>query len=189
MTEIKKMITGLNYDALDPEVMAQRMRAHDLCHELSELRPSDLEGQKLIVKRLMPNAAEGIVITPPFFCDYGWNLRIGIKFYCNTGCTFLDAAPITIGDHVLVGPNVQLYTATHALDADERAALVQWAQPIYIGDKVWIGGAAIVCPGVSIGSGSVIGAGSMVVKDIPENALAAGNPCRVIRILETRKTM
>ncbi len=184
MTEKEKMIAGLNYDALNEDVLAARTYAHDLCHALSQVRPSDLNGKDVILKKLIPHAGKGMFITPPFFCDYGWNLHIGKHFYCNTGCIILDAAPVTIGDHVLLGPNVQIYTATHALDPDERAALVESAVPITIGNKVWIGGGAILCPGVNIGDGSIIGAGSVVTRDIPPYVIAVGNPCRIVRSLK-----
>lgn len=181
LTEKEKMCAGEVYDALDAELLRERMRAHDLCHALSQVRPSDLQAKDAIVRELLPNMGDKAFITPPFFCDYGWNIFIGKHFYCNTGCVILDSAPVHIGNHVMLAPNVQIYTATHALDPDERAALVEWAKPVRIGDKVWIGGNATICPGVSIGEGAVIGAGSVVTKDIPAGVIAGGNPCRIIR--------
>ncbi len=181
MTEMEKMISGANYDCLDKEIINARIRAHDLCHELSQCVPSDVNRKESILRRLLPHACKERIITPPFFCDYGWNIHIGEKFYCNTGCIILDAAPVTIGNHVLLGPNVQIYTATHALDPDERANLSQWALPIKIGNKVWIGGGAILCPGVTIGDECVIGAGSVVTHDVPPGWICAGVPCRKIR--------
>lgn len=181
MSEKEKMIAGENYDASEATLLAERMRAHDLCHALSQVKPSDLAAKDAIIRQLLPHAGEGLFITPPFFCDYGWNIHIGKNFYSNTGCVILDPGPVYIGDHVMLAPGVHIYTAAHAMDPDERAALVEFAKPVRIGDKVWIGGQAVVCPGVSIGEGTVIGAGSVVTKDIPANVVAAGNPCRVIR--------
>lgn len=181
MTEIEKMIAGEKYDALDAEIIAQRMRAHDLCHALSLIKPSDLEGKNAIMRELLPNAPKSSFITPPFFCDYGWNITLGKQFYCNTGCVILDGAPVKIGEHVLLAPNVHIYTATHAINPDERSALIQWTEPVCIGNKVWVGGNSTICPGVTIGDGSIIGAGSVVTKDIPANVVAGGSPCRIIR--------
>ena len=181
MTEREKMTAGLDYDAQNAELVAARLRAQDLCHALARALPSDSAAQARILAELLPHAGPGCVITPPFFCDYGWNIRLGAGFYCNTGCVILDGAAVSIGDHALLGPNVQIYTARHPLDPDLRAAGIESAAPVTIGDKVWIGGAAVILPGVSIGDGAVIGAGSVVTKDIPARVIAAGNPCRVLR--------
>lgn len=183
MTEKDKMISGQLYDPMDPELIQGRELAHDLCHEMGMLKPSDRDTLDKVSARLLPNSAPFIFITPPFFCDYGWNIYAGQSFYCNTGCVILDCAPVKIGDHVLFGPNVQIYTALHPLDPDERADL-EYALPVTIGDKVWIGGGSIVCAGVNIGNGVVIGAGSVVTRSIPDYSLAVGNPCRVIRSLK-----
>lgn len=182
-TEKEKMLAGEAYNASAPVLLRERMRAHDLCHELSQIKPSDLAAKKRILDELLPHTGEGLFITPSFFCDYGWNISIGKNFYANTGCVILDVAPVTIGDDVMLAPHVQIYAATHAMDPDERAALVEFGKPVWIGNKVWIGGNATICPGVRIGDGSVIGAGSVVTKDIPAGVAAAGNPCRVIRTL------
>lgn len=183
MTELEKMTNGEPYDALAQEVSNARLRAHDLCHQLLMSAPSDLDARKQILKDLLPHAAEDAVITPPFFCDYGWNIHIGKRFYCNAGCVILDGAPVTIGDYVLLGPNVQIYTPIHDLDPERRAALIQWTGTVNVGDNVWIGGGAIICPNVSIEANSVIGAGSVVTRDIPAGVLAAGNPAKVIKKL------
>jgi Acetyltransferase (isoleucine patch superfamily) len=181
LTEKEKMCAGEAYNASEAELTRERMRAHDLCHALSQIKPSDLEAKDVLVRELLPNLGEGAFITAPFFCDYGWNITTGKRFYCNTGCVILDCAPVHMGDNVLLAPNVQIYTATHALDPDERAALGEWAKSVRIGNNVWIGGNATICPGVSIGDGTVIGAGSVVTKDIPAGVIAGGNPCRIIR--------
>ena len=181
MSEKRKMISGEPYDASEAELYKERMLAHDLCHALSQVRPSDLETKNEILRRLFPNAREGLFITPPFFCDYGWNITTGRHFYCNAGCVILDPAPVFIGDYVKFGPGVHIYTATHPVDPDERAAFIEFAKPVRIGDKVWVGGNVTICPGVEIGENTVIGAGSVVTKNIPANVIAAGNPCRVIK--------
>lgn len=181
LSEKEKMIAGAKYNAGDAELLRARMRAHDLCHALSQVKPSDLKAKADILQQLLPYAGEGLFITPAFFCDYGWNITTGKDFYCNTGCVILDCAPVHIGDSVLLAPGVHIYTATHSLEPNERADAVEWAEPVHIGNKVWIGGHATVCPGVNIGDGVVIGAGSVVTKNIPANVIAAGNPCRVIR--------
>lgn len=183
MTEREKMIAGLNYNPLDEELNILRLRAADLCHELGRLWPSDREGHRAIIRELLPQAPLDAIITPPFFCDYGFNISIGRRFYCNMGCVILDGGQVCIGDYVMLGPHVQLYTPIHALEPEARTALEQHTEPVRIGNKVWIAGGSIVCPGVSIGEGSVIGAGSVVTRDIPSGVLAAGNPCRVIREL------
>jgi len=186
MTEKEKMVSGVCYDCLDTEIFEARQHAHDLCHELSLCKPSDLARKAKLLRELLPHAESDMFITPPFFCDYGSNITIGSHFYCNTGCVILDAAPVRIGKHVLLGPNVQIYTATHAIDPDEWAALVQSALPVRIDDKVWIGGGAIVCPGVHIGEGSVIGAGSVIVSDIPSFFIAVGNPCTPVKPIKRK---
>lgn len=183
MTELEKMVNGFNYDALDDELMSARTRAQDLCQALRMIKPSDFEGRQRVIRMLLPHAQDDTFITPPFFCDYGFNIHFGKHFYCNTGCTILDGAPVTIGDYVLFGPNVQIYTPVHALNPEDRTALIQSAAPIVIKSQVWIGGGAVICAGVTIGEGSVIGAGSVVTRDIPDRVLAAGNPCKVIRPL------
>ncbi|MDL2279608.1 sugar O-acetyltransferase [Desulfovibrio sp. OttesenSCG-928-G11] len=182
-SEKEKMIAGELYDASDPQLVTERMRASDLCRDLSWMRPSDLEARKALLEQLLPHAGAGLFVTPPFFCDYGWNIRVGRNFYCNSGCVILDPAPVSIGDDVKLGPGVHIYTAAHAIDPEARARLEEFARPVSIGNMVWIGGNATLCPGVSIGGGSIVGAGSVVTKDIPAMVIAAGNPCRVIRAI------
>lgn len=180
MTEKEKMIAGKNYNPLDDELVNERERAHDLCHLLRVTRPSDKEAIAEILVSLFRSPCGDIYITPPFFCDYGFNIKLGKGFYCNTDCVMLDCAPINIGENVFLGPNVQIYTPVHPLNADERLR-VEFALPVNIGDNVWIGGGAIICPGVTVGARSVIGAGSVVTRNIPADSLAVGNPCRVIK--------
>ena len=137
-----------------------------------------------IIRELFDGADDTIWIEPPFYCDYGSNIALGSKVFFNFNCIILDPAPVTIGSNVLFGPAVQVYTATHPLSASERRTWREFAQPVEIGSDVWVGGGAIICPGVRIGSRSVIGAGSVVTRNIPEDVFAAGNPCRIIRQLD-----
>jgi maltose O-acetyltransferase len=139
----------------------------------------------MVVQKLLPNAGIDLWIQPPFYCDYGTNIILGDKVFFNFNCVVLDVTYVRIGSRSLFGPNVQIYTATHPLDFKTRASGLEYAKPITIGEDVWIGGSAVICPGVTIGDRTVIGAGSVVTKDIPSDVFAAGNPCRVIRSLDT----
>ncbi len=177
------MLAGELYDALDPQLAAERVQARLLIKELNDSREDQVAERSSILKNLLPNAGSGLWLQPPFYCDYGYNLNIGDKVFFNFNCVVLDVAEVCIGSRTLIGPNVQIYTATHPMDHKERASGLEFARPITIGEDVWIGGSAVICPGVSIGDRSVIGAGSVVTKDIPEDVFAAGNPCRVIRQL------
>ena len=184
MTERDRMLAGEPYDPLDPELVASRLHARRLCHVLNHAPADASEERARVVRALLPHAAADVWIEPPFHCDYGAQVRAGVRVFFNFGCVVLDVADVTIGDRVLFGPAVQLYTATHPMRASERARGLEMGRPIAIGDDAWIGGAAVVCPGVTIGAGAVIGAGSVVTRDIPAHVFAAGNPCRVIRALE-----
>ena len=179
-SEKEKMLLGELYNALDPELTRERQRARELCRELQASAPGDALARRRIMDALFGVATEAW-IEPPFYCDYGRNITLGGKVFFNFNCVVLDVMPVRIGDHTLFGPAVQIYTATHPLDADERRSGLEYAKPVAIGRDVWVGGAAVVCPGVTIGEGAVIGAGSVVTRDVPANSFAAGNPCRVIR--------
>ncbi|MDL2272870.1 sugar O-acetyltransferase [Desulfovibrio sp. OttesenSCG-928-I05] len=183
MTEKEKMIRGENYDASDPALVAERLHAQALSQRYNTLAPDDRDGKESTLRLLLPNAGNDAYITAPFLCDYGYNIYTGERFYANKNCIILDVAPVRIGHDVKLGPMVQIYTATHPLDPEERASGIESGKEIVIGDKVWIGGGSVLCPGVSIGEGTVIGAGSVVTKDIPARVVAVGNPCRVIRSL------
>lgn len=176
------MLAGELYDPLDPQLDAERRRSRDLCGRLNETGEHEKNRRRAILEDLF-GAVTDAWVQPPFYCDYGTNVSLGRKVFFNFNCVLLDVAPITIGDHVLFGPAVQVYTASHPFSATERRAGLECAEPISIGDDVWIGGGAIVCPGVTIGCRSIIGAGSVVTNDIPADVMAAGNPCRVIRRL------
>ncbi|WP_349264124.1 sugar O-acetyltransferase [Longimicrobium sp.] len=184
MTEKEKMLAGELYDAADPQLVAERRRARDLLYALNASRDGQRELRMDIVRRLMGAVGEGAWIEPPFFCDYGGNIRLGDRVFFNFNCVVLDVAQVTIGSDVMFGPAVQILTATHPLNHVERRSGLEAAKPITIGSDVWVGGGAILLPGVTIGARSVIGAGSVVTKDVPEGVLAAGNPCRVIRPID-----
>jgi maltose O-acetyltransferase len=182
-TEKEKMLKGQLYDPLDAELTEDRLQARLLIKELNDTREDEPEERARILRKLLPNAGEGLWLQPPFYCDYGSNIYLGEKVFFNFNCIVLDVMPVTIGSRTLVGPNVQIYTATHPLYYQDRSAGLEFARPITIGEDVWLGGSAVICPGVTIGHRSVIGAGSVVTKDIPSGVFAAGNPCEVIRRL------
>jgi len=183
VTEKEKMASGKMYDATDPELIADRRRARNLCKSLNESRDSELELRERIIRELFSAAGDAIWIEPPFYCDYGFNITLGSNVFFNFNCVILDPAPVIIGNNVLFGPGVQVYTATHPISATDRRTGREFAQPIEIGSDVWVGGGAIICPGVCIGSRTVIGAGSVVTNDIPNDVFVAGNPCKFIRYL------
>jgi maltose O-acetyltransferase len=174
------MLAGQLYDPLDPELAAARERARNLCHDLNSTREHDQDQRRSILRQLFGQGCDSVWMQPPFFCDYGSNIFLGERVFFNFNCVVLDVCPVRIGDFTLFGPAVQIYTATHPLSAQLRRTQ-EFARPIEIGSDVWIGGGAILCPGVKVHSRSVIGAGSVVTRDIPAGVLAAGNPCRVIR--------
>src|SRR5205085_12113858 len=179
-SEREKMLAGELYDPHDPELAAARIRARNLCQDLNATREEQTQERRRILKELLGSGGDDVWLQPPFFCDYGWNILLGRKCFFNFNCVVLDVCRVTVGDFTLFGPAVQVYTATHPLNAELRRKQ-EFAKPIEIGSDVWIGGGAIICPGVKIGSRSVIGAGSVVTRDIPARVFAAGNPCRVIR--------
>lgn len=179
-TEKHKMLAGELYDPLDPELVRDRERARDLCQDLNATRERDPDARRAILKQLFGRGGESVWLQPPFFCDYGANILLGERVFFNFNCVVLDVCPVTVGDFTLFGPAVQIYTATHPMNAELRRKQ-EFAKPIAIGSDVWVGGGAILCPGVKVGSRSVIGAGSVVTRDIPEGVFAAGNPCRVVR--------
>lgn len=182
MKEWEKAQAGYLYDAnYDKEIVEDRIRCADLCYEFNQCKPSDIEKQNSIIKKIIGNIEGDFVITQPFYCDYGKNISVGKNFYINHNCTILDGAKVTFGDNVFIAPNVVFSTAGHAIDPEQRARGLEIAFPINVGDNVWIGANVSVLPGVTIGSNTIIGAGSVVNKDIPEGVIAAGVPCKVIR--------
>lgn len=168
------MVAGELYDALDPELVEARERARLL------LARYNATGDREALTALFGRLADDTVVEPPFHCDYGFNISVGRRFYANVSCVFLDCASIEIGDHVLLGPGVHLYTATHPPDAAERRSGLELAKPIAVGDDAWLGGGAIVLPGVTIGARAVVGAGSVVTRDVSADERVAGNPARPI---------
>jgi len=183
-SEKEKMLSGELYFAGDDELEKGRNAARALFLKYNSTSPDEKEKRKEILENLIK--FKGIIlIEPPFYCDYGYNIEVGENFYANFSCIILDANKVIIGDNVMFGPNVQIYTSAHPLNAEERITGLESAKAIIIGDNVWIGGGVIVCPGVTIGNNTTIGAGSVVAKDIPDNTVAAGNPCKVIRNLST----
>jgi maltose O-acetyltransferase len=183
LTEKEKMLAGEWYDPLDPELAVARNRARDLCQDLNATRESQTEERRRILRALFGAGGDDVWMQPPFFCDYGFNILLGSKCFFNFNCVVLDVCTVRIGDFTLFGPAVQIYTATHPMDAALRRTR-ESGKPITIGSDVWVGGGAIICPGVTIGSRTIIGAGSVVTRDIPDDVFAAGNPCRVVKTIE-----
>jgi maltose O-acetyltransferase len=181
-SEHAKMLRGDLYDPRDGQLVAARLRARQLLARFNASAPGS-QARELLLRELIPGAGANAYIEPPFACDYGDNITLGANFYCNFDCVILDVAAVTIGRNVLFGPGVHVYAATHPLSFTARRTGLELGAPVEIGDDAWIGGGAIVCPGVRIGARAVIGAGSVVTRDIPDDALAAGNPCRVIRAI------
>ncbi len=183
-TEKQKMLRGEPYDPSDETLFEERRRAREILHRLNVLQAAGAPGSSVeIVRELLPNASPSTWIQPPFYCDYGYNIYGGLHVYFNFNCVVLDAAPVRIGAYTQFGPNVQIYTSTHPLEARSRRAALESAQPVTIGADCWIGGNAVICPGVTIGDRCVIGAGSVVTKNIPSDSVAVGNPARIIRTL------
>ena len=183
-TAKEKMLSGEWYDAVgNPELTAELMACRDKIYELNRLHPRDTATRDILLRSLIGHMGRNVVILSPFFCDYGTQISIGDDTYINFNLTVLDEAPVTIGSHVFIGPGCSMLTAVHPLDAQERNKGIEKALPITIGDNVWLGGNVTVLPGVSIGEGSVIGAGSVVTRDVPPHAVAAGNPARILRWL------
>jgi maltose O-acetyltransferase len=179
-TEREKMLAGELYDPLDPELVAGRVRARDLCQALNGTREAEAEKRRRILRQLFGSGGDSVWMQPPFFCDYGANIQLGERVFFNFNCVVLDVCPVRIGDFTLFGPRVQILTPMHPFDAALRRKQ-EFGKPITIGSDVWVGGGAIILPGVRIGSRAVIGAGSVVTRDVPDDVFAAGNPCRVIR--------
>lgn len=183
-TEKEKMLAGELYFSNDPVLVTERDHALAKTRFYNSLDATQKKEKLEILKTLLGSCPDDPEIVPALHCDYGYNIHLGHHFYANTNCVFLDCAEIRIGNYVFLGPNVQLYAATHPLDPELRRQGIESAHPITIGDDVWIGGNTIINAGVTIGTGTTIGSGSVVTKDIPSHVLAAGNPCRVIRQLK-----
>ncbi len=179
----RMMLGGEVYDALHPRLLEMLAETREKIRDFNDLRPSRLGEQKQIIRGLLGSCGERFHFNQPFRCDYGCNIHIGEDFFANFNLTILDEAEVRIGNHAFIGPNVSIYPPCHPLDAEGRNTGVEWAEPVTIGDNVWIGGNATILPGVTIGDNVVIGAGSVVTKDVPSNVAVAGNPARIIKRL------
>ncbi len=181
MTNKEKMLNGIYYISWDEELTLEREKAKDLLFEFNNTKPSLRVERNEIIKKLFGNVGKNCWIESNFNCDYGYNISVGDNFYTNVNCCILDCAKVTIGNNVWIGPNVGIYTPNHAFDSVERCAGYEISLPIEIKDNVWIGGNVVIRGGVTIGENTIIGAGSVVTKDIPSNVIAVGNPIRIIR--------
>ncbi len=184
MTEKAKMIAGELYNPNDNQLLQDRLDAKSLCQKYNALSPNQQQEKQELLISLLGSAGENSVIEPNFFCDYGYNINFNGFVYINHNSVFLDCAKISIGSDTYIGPNCGFYTAIHPINAEERIKGLESAKPITIGNKVWIGGGVTILPGVKIGDRAVIGAGSVVTKDIPADVVAVGNPCKVIKKIE-----
>jgi maltose O-acetyltransferase len=182
-SEAEKMLAGELYDPMDAALVTARARARDLCQALNATREAEAEERRRILVELFGAGGDTVWMQPPFHCDYGSNIELGERVFFNFDCVVLDVCPVRIGSYTLFGPAVQIYTPMHPMDAELRRR-EEYGRPVEIGEDVWVGGGAIILPGVTIGARSVIGAGSVVTRDVPEAVFAAGNPCRVIREID-----
>jgi maltose O-acetyltransferase len=180
-SEKMKMLSGKPYQAFEEQLVNERMHAREEIFIFNSLPPNDFEGRHEVIRRLFGKTKAVLYMEPPFRCDYGYNIEIGDNFYSNYNLTILDCAKVVIGDNVFIGPNVGIYTAGHPLHFEKRNQEYEYALPISIGNNVWIGGSVVINPGISIGNNAVIGSGSVVTKNIPDNVIAVGNPCKVLR--------
>jgi maltose O-acetyltransferase len=184
-TEREIMLAGELYDPHDPELVAKRARARNLCLDLNATREEQADERRRLLKELIGTGGDAVWMQPPFFCDYGENIHLGPGVFFNFNCIVLDVCEVRIGARTLFGTAVQVMTPMHPMDAVERRTK-EYGKPVTIGEDVWVGSGAIICPGVTIGDRVVIGAGSVVTRDIPSDVFAAGNPCRVVRQIERK---
>ncbi|RAI94139.1 sugar O-acetyltransferase [Algoriphagus yeomjeoni] len=184
MTEKEKMLAGELYQARDPELVAARLKVRKLVKSLNDSDPEDIEFRISLIRKIFGKAGKNFWVEPPFYCDYGSNIEVGDDVFFNFNCVVLDVVKVTLGDRVLVAPNVQFYPATHPLDPVVRGKMWEYGKPISIGNDVWIGGSAVICPGVTIGDRTVIAAGAVVTKSFPADVVIGGNPAKVIKNLK-----
>ncbi len=184
MTEKEKMLQGKIYDANnDEELLRERQLCKELCVTYNHLEYSKADERKAVLSKILPHMGVNVTIEPNFYCDYGYNIKIGNNFYINHNSVFLDEAEISFGDNVFIGPNCGFFTASHPFDVEQRNQGLETAKPIYVGNNVWIGGNVCFLGGVKIGNNSIIGTGSVVTRDTPDNVIAVGNPCKIIKQL------
>lgn len=183
MTMWARMTNGELYDATHPELLSRLEATRERIWELNNLRPSQKESQRTILDDLLGAHGQNFQFNQPFRCDYGCNIFIGENFFANFNLTILDEAEVRIGDNCFIGPNVSIYTACHPLDAESRNSAIEWAEPVTIGDDVWIGGSVTIVPGVTIGNNVVVAAGAVVTKNVPDSVVIAGNPAKIIKEL------
>lgn len=190
MNELEKRAMGQLFDGnYDLELLTQLNHCKDICFAFNQLKPSQHQQRIEVLTNLFGKVKSILAVQSPFWCDFGYNIEVGEEFYANHGLTILDGAKVTFGDHVFIAPNCGFYTAGHPIDANRRNQGLEYAHPITVGSHVWFGAAVQVMPGVTIGSNVVIGSGSVVTKDIPDNVVAVGNPCRVLRPITSEDTL
>ena len=187
MTEKEKMLAGELYDACDRELLTELNAVKVKCQQYNNLRPTDFDARNKMLIEMLGRADKETFINQPFYCDYGKHIRVGKRFFANFGLTILDESYVTIGDDCFLGPGVHIYTACHSTNPIERNSRREWAEPVTIGNNVWIGGNVTILPGVHIGDNCTIGAGSVVTKDVPANAIVGGNPAKLIKMIEPKE--
>lgn len=185
-TEKEKMILGKLYNPTDAQLIKERRHARITLGKYNTSHPDEIEYRKQLLEELLDNKLQNLYIEPPFYCDYGYNIQVGDNVYMNFNCCILDVSLVKIGDNTMFGPNVQIYTATHPLEYKARNSGVEYAKSITIGENVWIGGNATICPGVTIGDNVVVAAGSVVTKSFPDNMVIGGNPAKPIKTIDNR---
>ena len=183
-TETERMLAGDRYDPTDPELVADRERASDLARRYNATTEAETDRRDALLRELFGSADGEATVEPPFRCDYGYNVSVGDGFFANFGCVFLDTNPIEFGERCLLGPGIHVYTPTHPIDPTERATGRERGRPVTVGDDVWIGGRAVLNPGVTVGDGTVVASGAVVTEDVPERVVVGGNPARVLREIE-----
>lgn len=178
------MLDGKRYDASDPELTKDRKHARRLTHRYNRLTEEDSNQRRRVLRELFGSTGDDVHVEPPFRCDYGYNIHVGEDFYANFDCVILDVCRVGIGRNCLIGPGVHIYTATHPLDTDERIEGPEYGKPVTVGDDVWIGGRAVLNPGVTVGNGSVVASGAVVTRDVPDNIVVQGNPAAIVKELD-----
>ncbi len=185
MTEKEKCAQGLLYNPNhDKELINERAVCKSLCQQYNELKYEDAENRNALMKKIVTTTTDSFLVEQPFWCDYGYNIELGDNFYANHNLVILDCAPVKFGNNVFIGPNCGFYTAGHPVNVQQRNEGLEYAKPITVGNNVWLGGNVVVLPGITIGDNTIIGAGSVVTKNIPANVIAVGNPCKVLKSID-----